>query len=568
MRKFGLRRNACLHKAIEMLEQRTLLSLAFGSTESTVDSNMLALPGDVQSADIDGDGKQDIIVGSNASGVTTALGGTDILLSNGDGTFTIHSGPAFPSGASATSTNAFAVGNLGNGMQDLIYAQQNANSFLGVITPEMNTSTAGNVSFAAGSSFAISTPADFNPQQVVTGDFNGDSKLDAAVLGFNGNGGETLVILTGNGSGGFSEATQTYALSTIDGQLLTGDFNGDGKTDLAVYDPISGNLYAFLNTTNGSTVTFNQISTPFSMTVMGYTSGPIAAADFSGDGKTDLAVGENGSSGSDAMVLFLAGTDGSGNLTFTAQSPVPANNPQLNLVGAIAAGDFTGDGDMDVVEDYGVLLGDGHGNLASPTAAQNSSLLADAQGYNAIFAADFNGDGKLDIAAVEQSSHTVFAALSASTSTPRTSTTTVLNSSDNPAPQRRQPGSHRHRGRQQWNAGRLREFLRRHDADRYRAGSIQRHRRANRQRTVNRRAFHRRDVSGQRKLSRQHVHAAGANGLRRPAQRFEPDARVDRGKASRRFADGDSNQRRCAGHHHQQRHIDRGGTGYGHAFRL
>jgi hypothetical protein len=427
---------------VENLERRTLLSLAFGSTGSTTDSNLVALPGAVQSADIDGDGNADLVVGVNRAGSTLSLGATDILLSSGSGSFTVKTGPSFPAGSS-TSTNAFAVGALAaGGRPDLVYAsQQNNGTLTAQITPQINTSSTGSASFTTAASTTIATPTSFNPQQVLIGDFSGDGIPDVAVLGLSA-AGESLVILNGNGSGGFTESfNTTITVNTgeqlSDGQIFAGDFNHDGKLDLAVYDPVVGDVTFLMNTSTASTVSFSPTPAPVSLAIAGYASGPVAVGDFNGDGSADLVVGENGANGgADAIVVFLSSGSSSANLTLTPQPAVPAGNPTDDQVGALAVADFNDDGHMDVAEDYGVLLGDGAGGLASPTAAIDDSLLSNTQGFNAVVAASFSGTVLPGVAAVEQANHTVLAVNQTATTPPPTSpapTTTTLTSSENPA---------------------------------------------------------------------------------------------------------------------------------------
>ena len=433
LRKKKMHRNGVC-PAAEPLEGRTLFSLSFSAAVSTVDSQMVALPGATAAGDINGDGKTDLVLGVNSSGSTQSLTGTDILLSSGDGHFTTVSGPVFPA-ALVGSTNAFTVTALASGgVSDLVYLTEDPNTSGGVITPEINQNSGGTVSFIAGTPTDITTPTSFNPQEVVAGDFNNDGNMDLAVIGLSGPSGETLVILTGNGSGGFTEV-QNFALNGIyDGQLLTGDFNGDGKLDIAEYDPATSNVTFFQNELAGSSLTFHKFSTLFNVGLSGYTGGPAVAADLNGDGKTDLIVAENGAGGvSDQVVVFLGGVDGSGNLTLTQQAAVLAGNPSGDFVGSIAAGDFNIDNNIDIVDDYGVLLNDGTGALAAPASGLGSGLLADAQGYNSILTVDLDGDGKLDLVGVEQSSHTVFAALNTSVTTAPTATTTVVTSTLNPA---------------------------------------------------------------------------------------------------------------------------------------
>jgi Bacterial Ig-like domain (group 3)/FG-GAP-like repeat len=429
-KKMRRRLSGPVNGAVEPLEGRTLLSFSFASAISTVDNHMVALPGAAVAGDINLDGKTDIVLGVNSSSSTESLAGTDILLSSGDGHFTTVSGPAFPASSLSSSTNAFTVADINEDTKaDLVYLSEDGSTGGGVITPEINQSSGGTVSFSAGAVSDITTPTSFNPQEVVAGDFNGDGKMDLAVVGQSGPAGETLVMLTGDGTGAFTEA-QNFALNGVfDGQLLTGDFNGDGKMDVAVYDPAGLAVTVFLNQSTNSSLSMSEVSTPFTIG----TGGPVVAADLNGDGKTDLITGVNGTSGaSDQVVPYLSGVSG-GNLTLTSQAATSAGNPPSDFVGAITAGDFNGDTKMDIAEDYGVLLGDGTGALATPTSGLGSGLLTDTEGYNSILPADLDGDGKLDLVGVEQSSHTVFAAINTSVFATAATTTTVVSSTLNPA---------------------------------------------------------------------------------------------------------------------------------------
>ena len=64
---------------------------------------------------------------------------------------------------------------------------------------------------------------------MVRGDFNGDGKIDLAVTNRTSN---TISILPGKGDGTFQPAT-SFAAVPVPESMIAGDFNGDGKTDLA-----------------------------------------------------------------------------------------------------------------------------------------------------------------------------------------------------------------------------------------------------------------------------------------------------------------------------------------------
>ena len=84
----------------------------------------------------------------------------------------------------------------------------------------------GNGTFQA----AVSYGAGMSPSSVAVGDFNGDGKADLATANAAAN---SVSVLLGNGDGTFQSAVN-YAAGTIPCSVAVGDFNGDGKADLAV----------------------------------------------------------------------------------------------------------------------------------------------------------------------------------------------------------------------------------------------------------------------------------------------------------------------------------------------
>jgi hypothetical protein len=231
-------------------------------------------------------------------------------------------------------------------------------------------STPGTVLFRLTSSVAT----DFGPSgSVALGDFNGDGNLDLAVAVPNYV--DSVYILLGDGTGNFGLASSPYVGYPANGSLAVGDFNGDGKLDLAV--GTTGGISILLGDGRGN---FTLASSP--VTDLYHPS--LAVGDFNGDGKLDLAVPKNNT------VSILLG-DGTGNFTL-ASSPAVGNNPV-----SVAVGDFNEDGKLDLAvanendNTVSILLGDGTGSftLASSPAVGNYPA--------SVAVGDFNGDGKLDL---------------------------------------------------------------------------------------------------------------------------------------------------------------------------
>ncbi len=224
-----------------------------------------------------------------------------------------------------------------------------------------------------------SPAAGMSPFSVVTGDFNGDGKLDLATAN---NGSNNVSILLNSGTG-------TYALGSspavgINPQSITaGDFDGDGDLDLAVANRGSNTVSILLNSGTGAYVLG---SSP----AVGTNPQSMTAGDFDGDGDLDLAVANNGSS--NFSILLNTGTGVYAATTNYATGTSPFS---------IAAGDFDSDGDLDIVtasnggSNVSVMLNTGTGAFGT---AINYGV------GRSVTVADLDGDGDLDLAVANNSS--------------------------------------------------------------------------------------------------------------------------------------------------------------------
>ena len=158
----------------------------------------------------------------------------------------------------------------------------------------------------------------------------------------------------GNGNGTFQNSTLIVGSSDTNGAIAVGDFNGDGKLDIA---RIASNNLVFIYGGDG---TGNFPASLFSAGARGPNAIAIAAADVNGDGKLDVVLGHQnqGTTANNVSVLL-----GKGNGTFKA-----AVNYNANFSKDIVVGDVNGDGRPDIVTTGGaftidVLLGNGDGTF-------------------------------------------------------------------------------------------------------------------------------------------------------------------------------------------------------------
>jgi Tfp pilus tip-associated adhesin PilY1 len=208
---------------------------------------------------------------------------------------------------------------------------------------------------------------------IVTGDFNHDGKLDVAVIG------DYLSVLLGNGDGTFQPPVNYTALGVT---IAVADFNGDGNLDLVIGNE-NNSVSVFLGNGDGT------FQTPKVSSTTGACCSFIAVADFNGDHKMDIVVID---------FSYVSVLLGNGDGTF--QAPTDINYDLVLGAQQLAAGDFNNDGKPDVAlvgyfggtQNFWILLGNGDGTFQSPLTYPTRIV------PGSVAVADFNGDGNLDLA--------------------------------------------------------------------------------------------------------------------------------------------------------------------------
>jgi len=352
-------------------------------------------------ADVNGDGKPDLLVVNECSSCTN--GGVGILLGNGNGTF--QPAQNYNSGGQQASSIAVADVN-GDGRPDLLVANQcgdlNCNGSAGILLGN------GDGSFQAVLNFASDG---LNPFSLVVADVNGDGNPDLLVTNECGDascGSGSVAVLLGKGDGTLKAAPIYNSGGQYAFSIATADVNRDGKTDLLVVNDCadvscgSGSAAVLLGNGDGT------FQAPWTYNSGGQNAFSMAVGDINGDGKPDLVVanecGSSGNCNSGGSVGFLLGN---GNGTFQTAKAYGSGGQAASAIGVA---DVNGDGKLDVLVvnecvssanctngGVGVLLGNGDGTVQT-VQTYNSG----GNGSLSIAVSDVNGDGKPDVLVTDQ----------------------------------------------------------------------------------------------------------------------------------------------------------------------
>ncbi len=408
------------HQLAEALECRLLFALTPIAFASATSFVAGTSPIGLVAADFNQDGDMDLAVADKATDKV------DVFFGNGTGAFT--AGPVLSLSAPPSS---IITGDFnGDGKPDIAVA---CTAAVGQSTTSVDVFlNAGAGTFGLGQITNVETGATpGEPVGIAAGDFNADGKLDLAVTEYSA---QSIAILFGADNGTFATPV-AYSANQYPTAVAAGDFNDDGYPDLAVANT-SVNVLAGEKNDGSAT---NNVS--------------VLQDDATGDFSVGANLQINSTTGTPDSVetanltvastpgLLVGNTDGTVTV-FTNSSGAFANSAMVGVGGgttAVAPGDFNLDGDTDFVSANGGNSLGNSSNTVTVVPGIGSGMVSEAQllstgvGPADVVVADFNNDGKPDIATANEGDGTVSILLN-TTVIPLESTSISVTSSDLSAP--------------------------------------------------------------------------------------------------------------------------------------
>lgn len=332
--------------------------------QGPVTATVSSAPRGVAVADLDRDGKPDVIVADSGNRQIS------VLLSSKNYSATTYS-------TGNTPVAVAVVQDFANSGLPAVAVVEQGSDQVAIYTDSTSGALTLDTQYSVGS----------GPTAIAVGDFNNDGIPDLAVAYPGG-----VTILLGSANGAFTAGSGVSVGSNLSA-IAVGHFNGMTNEDLAVVDQSANKVYVLLGSGNGSFTVGNSYAVG---------SGPasVGVADFNHDGNQDLAVG-NYTSGTVSVLL------GNGNGTFAAATSYPAGSNVQSMV----ISDINSDGNPDIVvtnaangttgNSVSVLLGNGNGTFQialSPTLSG---------GPYGIASLDYNQDGKPDVVVTQNTANTI-----------------------------------------------------------------------------------------------------------------------------------------------------------------
>jgi len=241
-------------------------------------------------ADVNGDGKPDMLVANFCATNACPNGAVGVLLGEGDGTF--QAAIVYDSGGGAATSLAVADVN-GDAKPDLLVTNFDSNT-VGVLLGN------GDGTFQIAMTYVSGVSGGSNPYSVAVADVNGDGKADLVVANYESVDylSKTIGVLLGNGDGTFQSVVMYSAGVVLPVSIAVADVNGDGKPDVLVasfwtsFQNLQPGVGVLLGNGDGSF----QSGIAYTTGAIGGSSsgGSVAVADVNHDGNPDLLVANEG----------------------------------------------------------------------------------------------------------------------------------------------------------------------------------------------------------------------------------------------------------------------------------
>jgi len=297
-----------------------------------------------------------------------------LKLGAGNGTFPVAGSVNIPNGGGATTLNNLVAGDWnGDTKLDLAVVNGTNNATIFLNMGASFTTTVVNTGISGGS--------------IAAGDVNGDNKLDLIVGGNSTN----VVPLIGNGTGGFAMGTLRAAPGTNVGVALA-DMNADGKLDLITANQSTNNASIYIGNGAGT------FGNPTSVAV-GTAPTSVVIRDVNGDKKMDVVVGNNVSMNTSVLI-----GNGAGGMAAAVNQTLGTNRPET-----IAVADINNDGWFDIVTSNAPQNNWSYLQASGATGTQYAPQVATASGTTpaGVAVADLNGDGLQDVVIASAGSNNV-----------------------------------------------------------------------------------------------------------------------------------------------------------------
>lgn len=261
---------------------------------------------------------------------------------------------------------------------------------------------------------AVQLALDFPSDQMVSGDFDGNGKDDVAYITDTGYGSMKIYVRkNGNGAPTLWTEEKSFYTANVDDRVTAGDFNGDGKDDIALlYDNKNAKARIHVLLSKDKEDGFKSRSSWFVQATEGAydanrTTGRVTSGDFNGDGKDDVSAMYDYGDGKMQIHMFISNGNGF-SLGNWYEDMAGGNFYASGVTGRYEAGDFNGDGKDDIAAMYGYADGRTrvHVWLSNGTSLNQRTawFIQDTPYYyntervkNRFVAGDFNDDGKDDI---------------------------------------------------------------------------------------------------------------------------------------------------------------------------